>query len=206
MQKTYGALVDVTPQLASPSLSSIGRLLSTCKTIYYSYQGLPEYLCKKPGIITQATLQPIQWGVDRFLQQNPDFCNQLEPHNYTTALVHYAQTNNVIMFKHMINHESVENKQIRLNILKALYHQDDTQSISLTDNMNAYLGKRNTSGSYNVLEKARSCLFRIFLLNDSCGYHGNKVVTFDTIALHGHTELLPLALSKTSSLRCCSQR
>jgi ankyrin repeat protein len=148
---TLPCVTDMIPIVScSLDLCAVSRLLRTCKTYHDIYNAEISYkitidVCiktkedieKYKSTIKEhkKNLDNIEFGIDRFLQQNPLFCKNFDLDDHTNALIHYAQTDNEAMFEHILGNENENNKNNRIEILKFFGYRF---FFSIKDNMYAY--------------------------------------------------------------------
>ena len=139
-------LFDIIPIIShNLTLADVSCLLCTFKAYNQKYKtGIPKsiatQIAQNYDKITKNELNATQCGINRFLQQNSLFCKKLQPHEHTNALIHYAQTDNITMFHHIIIHESEQNSSIRHTILKKFDYSP--HKCSLNNMMVAYMGQK----------------------------------------------------------------
>src|SRR5882724_2509312 len=131
-------LRDVVPYIANNlNLAAVSYLLRTCKTYNNIYIGLPESWSHHLCDITKDDVNKVQFGMNKFLQNNPNFCKTLSPDEHLNSLIHCAQTNNAIMMQHLIEHESDPNLAERTSILQ-FFQYDFDDIANVTSNIQAY--------------------------------------------------------------------
>ena len=87
-QETATLPTDLIPTISLHlDLCAMSRLLSTCHA-YAHLKGLPQYILNKADQVTKEDLLKIQFGVNRFLHNNPIFCKQCTAEEHTKMLMH----------------------------------------------------------------------------------------------------------------------
>ena len=145
------------------NLPSINALLNTCTSYYNLYNCIPN------NIKTKEQIKKLQFGIDRFLLENPPICLSLKKHHYINAMVHYAQEKNKIMIAHLFTHEKKTNRELRKNILKDFGYKelDINQNLNhMDDNIDAFEGRKGIHDIDSLFAQKNTATLRILIINN----------------------------------------